>query len=124
MRQYDPKLIRACSRSKGVNTPRNEWNRRLRTKTARSNKHQGQVHPNVKGKIKTSPAWRERENGGICSHHSHDARGKMVQEKESGKPTTVLRADTISEAAKQRGESFTKVEPGDTQAVSKPKIKK
>ena len=48
----------------------------------------------------------------------------MVHEK-SGKPTTVLRADTdtISEAAIQRGEPITKVEPGDTRAISKPKNK-
>ena len=32
--QYDLTLIRARSRFEGVNTPRNEWNRRLRTKTA------------------------------------------------------------------------------------------
>ena len=40
--------------------------------------------------------------------------------------TTVLRADTISEAAKQRGESCTKVETRDARAISKPekKIKK
>ena len=34
LRQYDPKLMRTRSRFEGVNTPRNEWNRRLRTKTA------------------------------------------------------------------------------------------
>ena len=34
MRQHDPKLIRARSRFEGVSTPRNEWNRRIRTKTA------------------------------------------------------------------------------------------
>ena len=32
LRQYDPKLIRTLSRFEGVRTPRNEWNRRLRTK--------------------------------------------------------------------------------------------
>ena len=32
--QYDLKLIRARSRFEGVSTPRNEWNKRLRTKTA------------------------------------------------------------------------------------------
>ena len=42
LRQYDPKLICARSRFEGISTPRNEWNRRLRTKTD-SNKHQGQV---------------------------------------------------------------------------------
>ena len=34
MWQYDPKIMRARSRFEGVSTPRNEWNRRLRTKTA------------------------------------------------------------------------------------------
>ena len=33
LRQYDPKLIRARSWFEGVSTPRNEWNRRLWTKT-------------------------------------------------------------------------------------------
>ena len=56
--QYDLTLIRARSRFEGVNTPRNEWNRRLRTKTARSNKHQGQVHPNV-CLLYTSPSPRD-----------------------------------------------------------------
>ena len=34
LRQYDSKRIRACPRFEGVSTPRNEWNRRLGTKTA------------------------------------------------------------------------------------------
>ena len=34
LRQYDPKLIRARCWCEGVSTPRNEGNRRLRTKTA------------------------------------------------------------------------------------------
>ena len=46
LRQYDPKLMRARSRFEGESTPTNEWNMRLR-RTLRSNKHQGQVHPNV-----------------------------------------------------------------------------
>ena len=45
--------------------------------------------------------------------------GKMVQERKSGKPTTVLRADTASKAAEQIGESFTRGEPGDTPAIGK-----
>ena len=90
----------------------------------RSNKQKGQVHPNVKRKTKTSPAWREREDGGICSHHTHDTWQRWSKKKKSSKPTTVLRANTISEAAKQRGESFTKAGPGDTRAISKPKKKK
>ena len=48
LRQYDPKLIRARSWFEGVSTPSNEkigvYGRKLR-----SNKHQGQVHPNVTG---------------------------------------------------------------------------
>ena len=69
LREYDPKLIRARSWFEGVSTPKNAkigvYGRKLR-----SNKHQGQLHPNVKRKVKTSPAWRERENGGICSHYT------------------------------------------------------
>ena len=34
LRQYDQKLMRARSRFEGVRTPRNDWNRRLRTKTS------------------------------------------------------------------------------------------
>ena len=80
LRQYDPKLIRARPWFEGVSTPRNGqtgvYGRKLR-----SNKHQGQVHPNVKRKIKTSPAWREREDGGICSHHTHDAGERCSKKK-------------------------------------------
>ena len=46
MRQYDPKLMRARSRFEGVRTPRNEWNRRLRTKTS-LDQTQRTIHPNV-----------------------------------------------------------------------------
>ena len=50
----------------------------------------------------------------------------MMQGKDGSRAnlTTLLRADTISEAAKQRGESFTKIETGDARAISKPKNKK
>ena len=48
LRQYDPKLMRARSRFEGVSTPRNEWNRRLRTKTSLEQTSR-QVHPNVTG---------------------------------------------------------------------------
>ena len=53
LRQYDPKLIRTLSRFKGVRTPRNEWNRRLRTKTA------------LEQTSGTSTSKREEENQGI-----------------------------------------------------------
>ena len=91
----------------------------------RSNKHQGRVHPKVKRKTKTLPAWLKREDGDTCSHHTHDAGERWPKKKRSGKPITVLRADTgtISEAATQRGQSFTKVEPGDARAIRKPKTK-
>ena len=62
------------------------------------------------------------EDGDISSHHAHDT-GERWSKNFSGKPTTFLRADTINEAAKQRGESFTEAEPGDTRAISKPKKK-
>ena len=49
----------------------------------------------------------------------------MIQGKDGPRAnlTTVLRADTISEAARQRGQSFTKVETGDTGVISKPEKK-
>ena len=72
LRRYYPKRIRARSRFEGVSTPRNEWNRRLRTKTA------------VEQTSSTSTSKREEENQditcvaqtrrrGICSHFIHDA---------------------------------------------------
>ena len=45
----------------------------------------------------------------------------MVQDRKSGKPTTGLRADTIRKSTTERGESFTRGEPGDTRAISEPK---
>ena len=57
LRQYDPKLTRARSRFEGVSTPKNEWNRRLRTKTALE---------------QTSRTSTSKRDGGICSHHTHD----------------------------------------------------
>ena len=88
MRQYDPKLIRARSRFEGVSTPRNEWNRRLRTKTA------------LEQTSKTSTSKRDE---GIWSHHTHDAGERWSNKKKSGKPTTVLRTDTVSKAATEEG---------------------
>ena len=71
-RQYYPKRIRARSRFEGVSTPRNVWNRGLRTKTA------------VEQTSSTSTSKREEENQditcvaqtrrrGIRSHFIHDA---------------------------------------------------
>ena len=55
----------------------------------------------------------------------HMVQGKDGPRKgKSGEPTMFFRADIISEAAKQRGQSFTKVETGDTRAISKPAKKK
>ena len=64
LRQYDPKLMRTRSRFEGVNTPRNEWNRRLRTKTS------------LKQTSRTSTSKRD---GSICSH-----REKMVPRNKIG----------------------------------------
>jgi len=72
LRRYDPKLICARSWFEGVRKPRNEWNRRLRTKIA------------LEQTSRTSTSKREEENQditrvartrrrGICSHHTHDA---------------------------------------------------
>ena len=82
LRQYDPKLIRARSRFEEVSTPRNEWNRRIRTKTT------------LKQTSRTSTSKREEETS---RHHPRGAnaktgymfpsctwcRGKMAQEKEN-----------------------------------------
>ena len=122
MRQHDPKLIRALSRFERVSTPRNEWNRRLRTKTALEQQ--------------SSRTCTSKREEGKSIYHPRGANAKMrvyvpimhmMQGKDGPRPnlTTVLRADTINDAAKRRGESFTKVETGDTRAISKPeKMKK
>ena len=61
MRQYDPKLICACSRLEGVSTPRNEWTRRLRTK------------PALEQVSRTSKSKREEEKS---RHHPRGANAK------------------------------------------------
>ena len=61
LRQYDPKLIRTLSRFKGVRTPRNEWNRRLRTKIA------------LEQTSRTSTSKREEEKS---RHHPRGANAK------------------------------------------------
>ena len=66
LRQYDPKLIRARSRFEGVSTPRNKRNRRLRTNTALE---------------QTSRASTSERDGGICSHHTHDAGERWSKKK-------------------------------------------
>ena len=62
LRRYYPKRTRARSGFEGVGTPRNEG-KGVYERKLRSNKHQVQVHPHMKRKTKTSPAWREREDG-------------------------------------------------------------
>ena len=69
MRQYDPKLMRARSRFEGVSTPRNEWNRRLQT------------IPSLEQTSRTSTSKRD---GGICSHHTHDAGKRWSKNKKIG----------------------------------------
>ena len=103
LRRYYPKRIPARSRFEGVSTPRNEWDRRLRTKTA------------VEQTSRTSTSKREEENQditrvartrrrGICSHHTHGAGERWPKRrKKTGKSTTVLRTDTISKAATKQG---------------------
>ena len=99
MRQHDPKLIRARSRFEGVSTPRNEWNRRIRTKTA-FEQHSSRTCT-FKGKE------------GQARHHPRGANAKMgvyvpimhmMQETDGPRAnlTTVLRANTTSEAAKNK----------------------
>ena len=89
LKQYDPKLMRARSRFEGVSTPRNEWNRRLQTKTSLE---------------QTSRTSTSRRYGGICSHHTHDTgKGWSKTKNKSGKPTTVSRTDTITKVANKEG---------------------
>ena len=61
LKQYDPKLLRALSTFEGVSTPRNEWNRRLRTKAA------------LEQTSRTSTSKREEE---ISKHHPRGANAK------------------------------------------------
>ena len=67
--QYDPKIMRARSRFEGVSTPRNEWNRRLQTKTSLE---------------QTSRTSTSKRYGGICSHHTHDAGKRWSKTKQIG----------------------------------------
>ena len=69
LRQYDPKLMRARSRFEGVRTPRNDWNRRLRTKTSLE---------------QTSRTSTSKRDGGIYSHRTHDARKRWSKTKQIG----------------------------------------
>ena len=61
MRRYDPKLICARSWFEGVRKPRNEWNRRLRTKIA------------LEQTSRTSTSKREEEKS---RHHPRGANAK------------------------------------------------
>ena len=83
LRQYDPKLMRTRSRFEGVNTPRNEWNRRLRTKTS------------LKQTSRTSTSKRD---GSICSH-----REKMVPRNKIGQTYNGFANRHYKQSRKQRG---------------------
>ena len=65
LRQYDPKFIRARSRFEGVSTPRNEWNRRLWTKTS------------IEETSRTSTSKRDEENQDITRVARTQTRGYM-----------------------------------------------
>ena len=101
LRQYDPKLIRARSRFMG-STPRNEWKRRLRTKTALEQTSRTSTSKREEGNQDITRVARTRRRG-TCSHHTHDAGERWPRKKTTGKPTTVLRTDTISKAASKEG---------------------
>ena len=58
LKQYDPKIMRSRSRFEGVSTPRNEWDRRLQTKTSLE---------------QTSRTSTSKRYVGTCSDHTHDA---------------------------------------------------
>ena len=89
LKQYDPKIMRARSRFEGVSTPRNEWNRRLQTKTSLE-----QI-----SRTSTSGGY-----GGICSHHTHGAgKGWSKTKNKSGKPATISRTDTTTKVANKEG---------------------
>ena len=87
LKQYDPKLMRARSRFEGVRRPVTigigVYGRNLR-----SNKHQGQAHPNV------------TEAYVPIIHMTLGNDGP--RQKRSGKPTTVSPTDT-TQSRKQRG---------------------
>ena len=99
MRQYDPKLIRARSSFEGVSTPRNEWNRRLRTKTALEQQSSRTfTSKREEGKSRHHPRGANAKMG-VYVPVVHMMQGKDGPRKKSGKPTTVSRTDTISKVA-------------------------
>ena len=69
LKQYHPTLMRARSRFEGVSTPKNEWNRGLQTKTSLE-----QISRTITSK----------HDGGICSHHTHDAGKRWSKTKKIG----------------------------------------
>ena len=88
LKQYDPKIMRSRSRFEGVSTPRNEWDRRLQTKTSLE---------------QTSRTSTSKRYVGTCSDHTHDAgKGWSKTKNKSGKPTTASLTDT-KQSRTQRG---------------------
>ena len=107
--QYDPNIMRARSRFEGVSSPRNEWNRRLQTKTSLE---------------QTSRTSTSKRYGGICSHHTHDAgKGWSKKKNKLGNLQRFHELILYPKSQTKRG-SFTKIEPGDARAIRKPKNKK
>ena len=102
LRWYYPKRIRSRSKFEGVSTPRNEWNRRLRTKIAVEQTSRTSTSKREEGNQDITRVARTRRRG-TCSHHTHDAGERWPRKKTTGKPTTVLRTDTISKAASKEG---------------------
>ena len=88
LRQYDPRLMRARSRFEGVRTPRNDWNRRLRTKTAVE---------------QTSSTSTSKRDGGICFHHTHDAGKRWSKTKNIGQTYNGIANLYYKQSRKQRG---------------------
>ena len=107
LRRYYPKRIRARSRFERVSTTRNEWNRRLRTKTA------------LEQISRTSTSKRD---GGICSHHTHDAGERRSKKTNRANLQRFCELILYAKPQPKRGSS-TKVELGNARAISKPKNK-
>ena len=80
LRQYDPKLIRARSRFEGVTTPRNEWNRRLRTKIVLEQTSRTSTSKRKEENQDITRVARTRRRGYMFPSYTW-CRGNVVQEK-------------------------------------------
>ena len=80
LRQCDPKLVRARSRFEGVTTPRNEWNRRLRTKIVLEQTSRTSTSKRKEENQDITRVARTRRRGYMFPSYTW-CRGNVVQEK-------------------------------------------